>query len=237
MTQTREELEAQAITAWINLMELDLAAEVPAAAHVEHLAAAEGRPGEDFGRLVAGYVQRGLDGDFDVVSRDWVVQAYYVAHRLDGDGHKLAEMLALGAPPLVKSDSTFLAGHCNGSQFDGQELVADRYLAVATAAGVNVKGAVYKSGLARFPGDPEAWVRGRGDVQKVVEARGWGCQGDVTVKARDDVEPPADVDVAPDLVDRRVEQKLAANPDLARADQAELRDAAFQEIKPHWSKT
>lgn len=104
--------------------------------------------------------------------------------RKKGSSAKLAEMLALGIPPMSNSDREFLEGHANGNQFDKGPLAneqGDRLRKVAEQGGQNVKGKVYIGGLARFPGDPEAWVSDRGDVKRVVEKRGWKCEGSVGV--------------------------------------------------------
>src|SRR5271154_7062156 len=102
-------------------------------------------------------------------------QAHYDRCIAEGTSPVLAEMFALGQPPMSNTDREFLAGTENGRQFEGQEEVGDYYRQEATKAGVNTTGKVYKNGLARFPGDPEAWVSGRGDVQRVIEERGWNC--------------------------------------------------------------
>lgn len=102
--------------------------------------------------------------------------------RLDGASANIAEMLALQTPPMSNTDREFLQGHCNGNQFDKgplTETVANRLKAAAEAGGQNVTGKVYLGGLARYPGDPEAWVSGRGDVKRVVESRNWKCSGSV----------------------------------------------------------
>ena len=104
--------------------------------------------------------------------------------RTAGQSARLAEMLALGAPPMSNTDREFLEGRCNGNQFDGGPLrqdIGDRFRKVAEAAGQSVKGKVYIGGLARFPGDPHAWVSDRGDVKRIVEGRGWKCEGSVEV--------------------------------------------------------
>src|SRR5262249_30874220 len=112
------------------------------------------------------------------------VLSLYRECRGNGMGHRAAVMHALGEPPMTNTDREFLHGHCNGNQFEKKEHIGDYYKSVADAHGVDVKGAVYLSGLAEFPGDPKAWVRGRGDVQKVCEERGWNCNGMVEVKGQ-----------------------------------------------------
>lgn len=87
-----------------------------------------------------------------------------------------------GRPPAVMTDSVFLEGHANGNQFENTPSLGDFYAREAKAQGVDTKGKVYLSGLASHPGDPRAWVSGRGDVRKVCEERGWHCEGAVNVK-------------------------------------------------------
>lgn len=105
----------------------------------------------------------------------------------EGTSPTLAEMFASAQAPCAVTDATFLAGHCNGSQFAGQEAEGDFIRRVAESEGQSVKGKVYLGGLAKYPGDPKAWVDGRGDVKKVCEERGWNCEGSVNVKS---FEPP-----------------------------------------------
>lgn len=163
----------------------------------------------------------------------------YLAMRMDGTADKLAEMLALQQVPRVKTDSTFLEGHCNGNQFEHTPLLGDYYQQVAAEHGVSVTGKVYKSGLARFPGDPEAWVSGTGDVKALLEKRGWSCEGSVTVKPSDiGTAPIADIDVADDIVESRLLDKFDQNPDLeaaCRVNPERLQEAkheAKQELLP-----
>ena len=87
----------------------------------------------------------------------------------NGCSPRLAEMLAAGQPPMSNTDREFLEGHCNGNQFAGREAVGDAYAAVARAEGADTTGKVYMGSLAAYPGDPRAWVSGRGDVQRVLD--------------------------------------------------------------------
>jgi hypothetical protein len=140
-------------------------------------------------------------------------QALYAAMRLDGQSHALAEMLALQSPPMSNTDREFLEGKggCY-DQFHDNELLGAFYRQSAAEAGVDTTGKVYLSGLARRPGDPEAWVSGRGDVQRVLEARGWGADGAVKVKARGADAPPPKKKIADDIVAGQVERRLEAMP-------------------------
>lgn len=149
---------------------------------------------EEYKRLVDDYVPdvAGPDkanGCIDDLVKLWnslapreqnYLAAYYECIS-DGCTPKLADMLASQQPPGGMTDSTFLEGHCNGNQFEKRPEFGDHYKKIAEQAGVSVKGKVYKGGLARFPGDPEAWVGGRADVERVCRQRGWGCEGAVSV--------------------------------------------------------
>ena len=184
------------------------------------------------GDLACTLLGQGEELGLPEVSDRLTVQALYVAMRLAGESHMLAEMFALSQPPQIRTDNTFMEGHCNGNQFEDKPWLGDWYAAQAKEAGVDITGAVYLSGMARFPGDPEAWVRGRGDVQRLCEERGWGCQGAVQVK-RNDFEPPApDVDVADDIVFERALDMIETNPDLERRPQGEVLAEAKASLLP-----
>jgi len=99
-----------------------------------------------------------------------------------------------GCPPAAMTDREFLEGHCNGSQFEKTPHIGDLYARQARAAGVDPKGKVYKAGLARFPGDPQAWVSGRGDVERICRERGWHAEGAVKVQGRKFHHEPVDLD-------------------------------------------
>ena len=163
-------------------------------------------------------------------------QKRYDRMRAEGLSHNLAEMFALQAPPFGMTDNVFLEGHCNGEQFAGTPDIGDMYGREARANGVNPKGKVYLAGLARYPGDHEAWVSGRGDVQRICETRGWGCRGAVNVKAAEAHEPPADVRIAPDIVDAQVANILDSVPesDRTRVDVQDLREQVTERISPKW---
>ncbi len=175
--------------------------------------------------------------DFPIISNNPRIQAHYIACRKEGTSHNLAEMFALAAPPMSNTDREFLQGHCNGNQFIGQEQIGDFYRKEAEAAGVNPTGKVYMAGLANYPGDPEAWVSGRGDVQRVCEQRGFDCEGSVNVKAarcRDTA--PKEIGIADDIVDREVGEIMAAVEDPTVVDPREVRESVVAKRKPYWAK-
>jgi hypothetical protein len=139
----------------------------------------------------------------------------YVGMRLAGESRKLAAMLALQQGPALRTDSEFKKGHVNGNQFESCPVVGDHHRRLAERAGVSTAGKVYLRGLARYPGDPVAWVSGRADVQKVAEDRGWGVQGSVNV-ARREVEPAPDVKVGMDIVAQAAVELRQKDPGLSR---------------------
>jgi hypothetical protein len=137
--------------------------------------------------------------------------------------------------PGCMTDAVFLEGNCCGSQFEVQPGVGDYYREVAKEAGVNVTGKKYMSGLASFPGDPRAWVDGRGDVQRIVEERGWACDGAVKVEMPQVAPLPA-TPVAENLIREAMLREVTANPGLLEKPVEEVREKVTQKITPHWAK-
>ena len=137
------------------------------------------------------------------------------------------------------TDAAFLEGHVNGNQFENEPIIGDAYKAEATAKGVDITGKVYLSQLATYPGDPEAWVSGRGDVQRVCEQRGWGCKGSVEVKAQElAAPPPAAPRMAPALVNAKVFEILQGKIDagemtVEQAQKVDVDDLGNQVIERH----
>lgn len=149
------------------------------------------------------------------------------------DEIKLLRMLESGQPPHGVSDCTFMKDTANGRQFVGQEHIGDYYREVATAAGASTTGKKYLSGLARFPGDPEAWVDGRGDVERVLNQRGWGCEGTINLKPRESLQPPVSgPEVADDLLDEYTAEITSMQPNPHLVDTADLREQVKDRLKP-----
>lgn len=140
------------------------------------------------------------------LSRSSDVQVAYFKMRILGQSHRMAEMLATRSFPGIRgTDSTFMSGsHMQDGLLDG---VRQR---MAAQAGVDTNGRRYIAGLARFPGDPEAWVSGLSDVKRICSDRGWNCHGAFEYEAPEPWSPPApDVPVAEDIVQERVSAELA----------------------------
>lgn len=129
-----------------------------------------------------------------------------------GASPRLAEMFATQQAPRAKSDATFFAGMDTGGGNIKNPLTRKMYLDEAKKAGVDVTGAVYYSEIAAFPGDPEAWVRSRGEITGLVEKRGWNMDGDLKAggEPKDDVSPGQGPKIAPDVVEQLVNQRIEA---------------------------
>lgn len=151
---------------------------------------------------------------------------------------KMCDMFAARQAPGCMTDSVFLKGHCNGSQFEKMPHYGDQYAKIAEKAGQSVKGKVYVGGIANRPGDPRAWVSSRAEIRKVLEERGWSSEGYVNYKPAVQRDPAPDVDLAPDIVASEVEQIVSAQPELARSRKgvADLAEKVRNKRKPHWAK-
>lgn len=141
----------------------------------------------------------------------------YARIRLAGESHRLALMLATRKPPGIVTDSVFLKERRHGQQFASCPALGNYYRRTAEGLGQSTTGKVYLPSLADFPGDPSAWVSGRGDVERVARAKGYGVSGLVNVKPSER-EPIPDVEIAPEIVEREVAEILRENPDARPED-------------------
>lgn len=163
-----------------------------------------------------------------LISDNIAVQAFYEHLRGEGESHNIAEMLAFQQAPRGMTDAVFFEGYGTiDKQFAGDEKVRDQIIKRAKASGYKVnQNDVYLSALARYPGDPEAFVPatgGRGHIKEVCERRGTACEGAVTTKYREPEEAPKRTPLAKEIVDRKLAEAKRRNPDLKNKDQGELR--------------
>jgi len=92
----------------------------------------------------------------------------------------------------------------------------DRYMAkIAARNGIASGAAHYFPQLARYPGDPEAFVTSKSEIKAVLQKRGWSATGIVdhdsdATKAKEPYEP------APDLVERYVQKHIDEHPNDAK---------------------
>lgn len=127
--------------------------------------------------------------------------------------------------PTLQTNDTFMAGRqLEGGQFK-YEGERNHALGEARQAGVSVTGKAYISQLARFPGDPEAWIGSKGEAKALAVRRGAGCPELGTKRA--DPGPVRRPALADDIRDELVERSLAAVPKKYRTAKmiAETREA------------
>lgn len=149
---------------------------------------------------------------------------------------RLEEMLEAQQAPYGVTDSTFMKG--KHEQFAATPKQGDFYAREAKRRGLkSVKGKRYLSQLARYPGDPRAFVSGRGDVQKVCEERGWGCEGLVSVAPVEKEKSPPTA-VADDILESRAQREIAETVAQGEKapEKAEVKERIKARIKPSWSK-
>lgn len=169
---------------------------------------------------------------FPMISGDGDTQEFYVLSRRNGTAHRMAEMFAFQRSPALKTATRWIGGHERTITDDMPEIVRHRMEASAKAAGVTCDGAVYKSSLARFPGDPEAWVSSVEDCKRVADKRGMKLEGGIEhTPPGYNAEPISDVKapykVADDIVNEKFETLCEEQPDEKRRPgaKAELADA------------
>lgn len=149
---------------------------------------------------------------------------------------RVNQMLESGQTPFLMTDSTYLEGHANGSQFEKTPSRGDALKKACEAMGGSTTGKVYVAQLASCFGDPKAWVSGRGDVQKVCEERNMGCEGAVTVKQREmDEPPPPPIQVADRLVHERTAKELAGQVVTGKQYKAKFAEVK-DKITPPWKR-
>lgn len=133
--------------------------------------------------------------------------------------------------PLIRTNATFFRGAKYGAeQFAGGDPKnMETYTGPARRAGVSITGKSYQSGLARFPGDPRAFVSDLDDARRV--AREMGADAPTLgVKAPEYV-PKESNAVAEDLLDAAIEDRIEAGMIEAR-DRDKCREEVADSIAP-----
>jgi len=146
------------------------------------------------------------------------------------DASKANQMIEAGVPPGTSgTDRAFLEGTENNRQFQDQPEIGDRYKREARKHGKKMgRGEVYKASLARFPGDPRAFVSDIGQAKKVIAQRADEAK-------RNEDTPAPYVDVAPKIVARETAIELAGQTVTGR----EVRDTMERvknRLRPSWKK-
>ena len=160
-----------------------------------------------------GHVQ--ADG-MPIISDDPVVQDRYAVMRRSGESHNMAEMLCLRRGPALNTDSTFMRDRGNNRHLDSVDPVSrQHYMDMARKAGISIQGRDYIPGLARFPGDPDAWVDSRADVERVARDHNMTVMSPtINVEAPRYYDPGPEIQVDPELVQREVTEMIIQNPSL-----------------------
>jgi hypothetical protein len=144
-------------------------------------------------------------------------------------------MCALQQPPGTRgTDRAFQQGRLDGNWLD--ELPArqaKKMVREAKAAGINIAGKQYVSGLANKLGhcDPQAWVSDLSDVRRVAKARNLTVTGSVNVEGVD--YGPKKVDINPKIARTLAKKEMAASPGLS------MRDAMAkvkEKYVPRWKR-
>lgn len=171
---------------------------------------------------------------YPTVSDNPNVQAFYVQMRKKGQSHNIAEMCALREASKSQTDTDFFRGVGTlADQFRGVEWQLEHNTHYAKKNGYKPNhNDFYISSLARFPGDPQAFVPatgGRGYIKKICEERGIPCEGMVNYTPSQRIEKePESCKLAPDIVENTVNELVSENPDLKRTDRQELREMVIE---------
>lgn len=166
--------------------------------------------------------------------------AIYMLARRKGQSHRFAEMAAMNRPPRCNTDDVQFRGIPTiAHQQDGNPYMKN-ILAKAKQRGfVPPAHAIYHSGLARYPGDHEAFVTpemGRGYIRRLSEFRGSAVEGDMTIPHRppdyDPLAPERCVPMAEDLIRANSQRMIAKDPALKKLKRKELRERVLQQFGP-----
>jgi hypothetical protein len=138
--------------------------------------------------------------------------ARYDAMLADGQPPQFAAMLACQDPPGTKGTDRALM---EGGEYLGArgEMMQQRVLQTAKAAGVDINGKRHISGLGHVT-DPLSWVSSTSDVLAACRAKGLSCSGVVNHQGPEP-KPIAPVPMAKDLIQEQVARRCAADPALA----------------------
>ena len=173
---------------------------------------------------------------FDIQRASLEVRSHYIKMVNAGQSPMFAEMCALQQPPGTKgTDRAFQQGRLDGNWLDAlPPRQAKKMVREAKAAGIDISGKQYMSGLANKLGhcDPRAWVSDIADVKRVAKDRNLSVSGIVTVNATD-LPPSKPVDLNPRIARGLAKQEISKNPGLSMRD-------ALAKVKekhaPRWKK-
>jgi hypothetical protein len=163
------------------------------------------------------------------------IQQFWLKMISEGQSERWSTMCALQQPPGTKgTDRAFQQGRLDGNWLDGLPgYQAQRMVREAKAAGINISGKYYMSGLADKRGhcDPEAWVGDTSDVKRVAKGRNLEVRGIVNVDSHQ-VEPVRK-DMNPRIAKELAKKEIKKNPGLSMGE-------AISKVKekhlPNWKR-
>lgn len=169
-----------------------------------------------------------IPSDIEAAGPD-VVEFYTHLIVNQGQSHSIAEMCALRSPPRCMTDSVFFSDQGTlQKQFGKRERELNYITKKAIESGYKPNcNDVYNPALAKFPGDPKAFIPatgGRGHVQAVCNERGWSCDGAVKVSGRAPETDPHTPKhkLHPSIVQRRYKQMVKQDPGVVHRDKGEV---------------
>jgi hypothetical protein len=190
-----------------------------------------------------------LRGDLILDTLDWPTTfgvrriSLYFFLRERGSSHNLASMVATQRGPGVNTDDTFFRVFKPLSEQFASDAELNKVVGIARRHGYNPGiHDVYVPQLARFRGDPKAFISrsmGRARIREVCRKRGWelsfeGSDRAMTADYRSPDSDPFEAapKLAPDIVERGVKSILRENPGMAKKSRQELREMVIQRHGP-----
>ena len=166
------------------------------------------------------------------------VGAMYMQARAEGGPHNMALMIANQRAFQPKTDDTFFSGQKMLADELGSKKNLQRHLDAAKRNGFTIpQNAIYYPNLARFQFDPQAYItraHGRSHIRKLLEKRGWSCDGDIKVDGREPEVDPLEKapKMSPYLVRDYMQKAIRSDPEAARMDRRELREKIIAKHGP-----
>lgn len=136
----------------------------------------------------------------------------YREMRIGGQSHNIALMLATKTFPGAKTDSIFNEGKFSGQNAHGCHSKELYLRQLAEKQGFSTNGKWYCSGLASYPGDPDGWVSGRGDVEAVCRKKNFTILDGYVKHTGHEVAPKPDIDVDPRLIHSEAKEIMETHP-------------------------
>lgn len=154
----------------------------------------------------------------------------------EGHGHRWAEMCALRKPPGVKgTDRAVMQGRYAEQWLDDMPVdQARRITRDARAAGINISGKYYCSGLADKRGhcDPAAWIDSSADIKRVAQQRNLTVRGIVEHQAVQ-LPPPKSKVLSERLIREMSAVERKRHPGKSKG---ELREIVIDKYAPKWRR-